>query len=96
MKWFGKSKNKTIVHEVGNIYVVDAGTYGGDYLVLIEIDNIKKRFNFLTLPDLIKRDIEFDVFERGFNNKVVNFIEKLPKTVFDTCKLQYEAINNNI
>jgi hypothetical protein len=96
MKLFRKNKNKPPSHEIGNIYVVDAGTYGGDYLVLMEINNALTRYRFLALPTLTKRDIDFDVFERGVNYKVVNFIEKLPKKVFETCKQQYEAINTTI
>jgi len=96
MKWFKRDKNKRIAHEIGNIYVVDAGTYGGDYLVLIESDFEKNCFSFIALPEMSKRDIEVEVFERGVAYKVVNFIEKLPQEVFETCKQQYKAINNNI
>lgn len=96
MKLFQKNKKKTTEHVVGNFYVVDAGTYGGDYLLLIEVDEQNKNYKFLALPDMKKRDITFDVFSRGIEYKVVNFIEKLPKKVFKTCKQQYEAINTSI
>lgn len=95
MKWFKKNKKK-LIHEAGNIYVVDAGTYGGDYLVLIDTDYSNGLFKFLALPDLSKRDILFETFERGVSFKVVNFIEKLPQNIFETCKQQYETINNAV
>jgi hypothetical protein len=97
MKWFKrKTKEKSIPLKEGNIYVVDAGTYAGEYLVLMEIDCVNDNLKFMTLPDFIKRDMSFDIFNRGLSYKVVNFLETLPKNVFKTCKQQYENINTNI
>ena len=90
MKIFQKSKSKE--PEISNLYVVDAGVYGGDYLVLMGVDVLK--YNFLVLPDMAKRDIEKEIFHNGLKNKVVKFIEKLPSFVFSTCKSQYATINN--
>lgn len=94
MKWLKKKSKDKVVHEISNIYVVDGGTYGGDYMVLMDIDHVNSSYKFMTLPDLLNRDIAFDVFERGVSYKIVKFIEKLPKSVFKTCKRQYESINN--
>ena len=77
----------------GNIYVVQGGTYGGDYLVLVEESILK--YNFLVLPDKLKRIIEKEDFERGIKNKVVKLIEKLPNYVFEVCKKEFDSINNN-
>jgi hypothetical protein len=89
MIFFNKKPKST--HVEGNIYVVDAGTYGGEYLVLIE--DLVKSYSFLVLPEKQKRVIEVEVFTRGINNKVVTFLEKLPKHVFKVCKTEYEKIN---
>lgn len=89
MKIFRRNKSKE--PEISNLYVVDAGTYGGDYLVLMDTDIL--RYHFLVLPDMIKRDIEKEIFNEGIKNKVVKFIEKLPSFVFNTCKSQYATIN---
>ena len=91
MKWFKPKKDKGF--KVGSFFVIDKGGFGGDYLVLIEIDNLNLKF--LVLPDLEKRVIEVDVFNRGVELKVVKFIEVLPNSVFKTCKLQYEKINTS-
>jgi hypothetical protein len=88
-----KGKSKEITHTPGNIYVVDGGTYGGDYLVLIKTDYVN--FYFLNLGNMSPQNIEFETFQRGYKNKIVKFIEKLPKYVFYTCKQQYEQINNS-
>jgi hypothetical protein len=90
MKWFRKSKDADI--SISNLYVVNAGTYGGDYLILI--DQTDSDLNFLVLPDMLKRTIQIGDFKRGIENKIVIFIEKLPKNIFKTCKTQYEKINN--
>lgn len=90
MKWF-KKQNKN-VFEPGHIFVVGAGTYGGDYLVLIE--QTLKDFIFLVLPEMQKRVIDRETFQRGIDNKVVECIEKLPAYAFNACKIQFEGINN--
>lgn len=90
MKLFQKNKLSNIA--ISNFYVVDAGTYGGDYLVLIE--QIENSLTFLVLPDMTKRVIQVEDFKRGLDNGVVNFLEKLPKSIFKTCKTQFSKINN--
>ena len=89
MKLFRKNK-ETDIQEC-NLYVVDAGTYGGDYLVLIQKQS--NDLTFLVLPEIQKRTIEITVFQRGIDNGVVKFLEKLPKSIFKTCKLQFDKIN---
>lgn len=86
-------KSKKVEPEVSNLYVVNAGSYGGDYLVLMEVNSLS--YTFLVLPDMIKRIIEKDVFLNGLEKKVVKFMEKLPNYVYKTCKSQYNSINTN-
>jgi hypothetical protein len=90
MKLFKFKKKKEI--EEKSLYVVNKGTFGGEYLVLIkrELPNL----TFLVLPDLQSRVIEEDVFKRGLEISVVKFIEVLPNYVFNTCKSQFDKINN--
>lgn len=78
----------------GNIYVVEGGTYGGDYLVMMEENALN--YNFLVLPDKTRRIIEKEDFERGLQNKIVKLIEKLPNYVFEVCKKEYSDINTSI
>jgi hypothetical protein len=83
--------NKSLV---GNIYVVDGGTYGGDYLVLMEENALN--YTFLILPDKKKRIVTREDFKRGLDNRVVKFLEKLPSFVFKECKKEYDLINKDI
>lgn len=82
---------KKLPHRPGNIYVVDAGYYGGDYIVLIKTDYVN--FYCLNLGNMSIQTIELDTFLRGVDYGVVKFLEKLPKDVFKVCKTQYEQIN---
>jgi hypothetical protein len=86
-----KNRNK-VRHIPGNIYVVDAGYYGGDYIVLIKSDYVS--MSFLNLGNMSIQTIDMDTFLRGFDYSVVRYLEKLPKYVFKVCKTQYEQINN--
>lgn len=79
---------------LGNIYVVEGGTYGGDYLVLME--EKETSYIFFVLPDKTKREILIDDFDRGIELKILTFLEKLPKQVFKECKKEFSGINNNI
>lgn len=77
---------------IGNFYVVQGGTYGGDYLVLIEETPVS--YTFLVLPEKQKRLIPIEDFNRGLENKIVKLLEKLPKYVFEVCKKEFDSINN--
>lgn len=79
---------------IGNFYVVEGGTYGGDYLVLMEENPLN--YIFFVLPDKQRRIITKEDFDRGIENKVVKLIEKLPNYVYEVCKKEYNTINNNI
>ena len=73
------------------IYAVTAGYYLGELLVYVETkDSIHK---FLSLPTMINRDIPVEKFESGVQNKIVDIVEKIPKHVFNVCKLQYQKNN---
>jgi hypothetical protein len=76
----------------GNSYAVESGTFCGETLVLIELKEDK--LFFLCLPALTIKEITKADFDRGLENKIVKFIENLPKFAFKTCKKQYQLIQN--
>lgn len=96
LKWFKKQDTKNKIPETGCIYVVDAGTYGGEYMVLMEVDLASNNLKFLILPDFQIRDITLEVFNRGLDMNIVKLLEKLPNKVYKTCKQQYDLLNNSI
>lgn len=90
MKWLFKRQKSYI----GQIFVVDGGTYAGDYLVVMEENN--DSVTCLVLPDKEKRHIKKIDFERGLELKILTFLEKLPKYVLKVCKQEYDTLNNGI
>ena len=70
-----------------NIYAVNHGAYKGDFLVYINSDN--ENHNFLTLPYNKTLSVSKQQFEDGLNNKVVDYIKKLPHNVYSVCCAQY-------
>jgi len=69
------------------IYAVTAGYYLGELLVYIETDN--QVYKFLSLPEMLVREIPIEKFDIGIQNKIVDVVEKIPNHVYKMCKLQY-------
>ena len=93
-KLFKKYKNKTVKKEevtIGDFFVVQGGTYGGDYLLLMEKQN--EDLYFFVLPDKVKRVIKNNDFLRGKENKIVAFLERVPNSVLKDCKIEYNRLN---
>lgn len=88
-RWLSKDKSY-----IGQIFVVEGGTYAGDYLVVVEEDD--NVVYCLVLPDKQRREINKKDFVRGLELKIVTFLEKLPKYVLKVCKSEYNTLNNNI
>lgn len=69
------------------IYAVREGTHKGNFLVYINSD--EENHNFLTLPYNNVLSVPKKQFEDGINNKVVDYIKKLPHNVYNICCAQY-------
>lgn len=83
---FLKTFNKTTPAPRG-MYAVNTGLYVGEFFVYIkQTDNL---YHFLSLPKMIKREIPIDKFEIGKKNKILSFVESLPKNIHEYCALQY-------
>jgi hypothetical protein len=85
-----KKKEKKLSR--GDFFVVTAGVYGGEYLMLMEVED--KELKFLVMPSLEGRAIEKADFLRGWEQNIVEFIENVPQYVFNDCKKRYSLINN--
>ena len=69
------------------IYAVTGGRYLGELLVYIKTN--KDSHCFLSLPEMNTRDIPVEKFNFGVEEKIVDVVEKLPRQVYNVCKLQY-------
>jgi hypothetical protein len=77
----------------GKMYAVVAGDYGGSYLIVV--DQTVNNVNCLRLPQQSKMSINISDFTRGVNNKIVNEVACIDKSVYTYCKQIYEKISNN-
>jgi hypothetical protein len=80
------NKNKRPVP--GYIYAVTKGALLGELLVYIE--DIKDEHSFLSLPDMKNRVITHEKFTIGINERILEVVERLPRYVYTTCKLQHK------
>lgn len=74
---------------LGSAYAVTTGTFVGEIFVYIKQDT--KHIHFLSIPKMLNREVPLDKFEYATKNKVIEFVEKLPKNERIMCEKQYEA-----
>jgi hypothetical protein len=79
----------------GDIYAVHTGAYAGEMLLCIKVN--KAAYCFLSIPNLINRDIDIPVVNNAIETKIIQYIENVPKFVLKTSTEQYkhnEKANN--
>lgn len=69
------------------IYAVRQGTHKGHFFVYIS--TVEDKHNFLVLPYNTTESVNVKEFEEGVDKKIVDYIEKLPKNVYEICCAQY-------
>jgi hypothetical protein len=79
--WFNRNPKR------GCVYAITAGAYLGELLVFVEEE--ETGYNFLSLPKMENRSIPSDKFCYGLENRIVERVKKLPKSVYAVCRLQY-------
>lgn len=80
--------------KVGSMYAVNAGTYGGQYIVVCE--NQSDKLDFVTLPDKAVMSVTMKDFHEGVEKNIITHVADLPDGVYAYCKDIYENKNNNI
>jgi hypothetical protein len=81
-------KFRNLYPKEGCIYAVRRGTYGaGSMLVLVCLDG--HRYQCLILPSMQNIDIANNEFRSSIDNGDFDFVEKLPKEIFNVCYNQY-------
>ena len=77
----------------GKVYAVHHGDYAGQLFALVNKN--KNAYNFLSMPEMKNIEVSKEDFDDGFEKEIIQFVEKLPKHVFDVIKAQYEKNSNN-
>jgi hypothetical protein len=77
-------------YQKGDFFAVTKGKYGGEFWVLININ--EKDYDFLSMPNMIRRNAPFEKLEMGINCKIIDFIQNIPGKVFKVCENQYKKV----
>ena len=70
-----------------HIYVVLNGKLKGEWLV--QVKKTEEETTFFSLPDKYVRVISTKDLEWGFNNKVLEPVDVLPKSIYNVCVAEY-------
>ena len=73
------------------IYCILGGNYGGEFFVFLE--EAENNFTFISLPNKEVRHVPKNSFNMGIKNKLVEYIECLPKRVFKVVEKEYNLLN---
>jgi hypothetical protein len=85
-----KDKKQELVS--GNLYCVLKGTYSGEYFAFVEKKDDK--YMFISLPDKQIREVSQESLNVGIEGGVLDFVERLPKKVYEVVEKEYFLINN--
>lgn len=86
MKWWNTTKDIK-KPRCRNLYAVKHGDHAGKFLAYIQ--SSKDTHHFLTIPGNECLEIPIADFENGIDNKIVDFVEIIPRSVFKVVKAQY-------
>lgn len=77
-----------------DVYAVQTGQYAGEMLIFIEDNN--DSHCFLSIPNMVNRDIPHDKFKFALENHIVEKVnEDIPKQVYSLCIAQYKQNKTN-
>jgi hypothetical protein len=75
--------------KLGDTYACQTGDYAGRMLIFIDKNN--HEYGFLSIPTMENIWVPIDKFEFGVNNKIIEYVERVPKTVKVTASAQFRA-----
>ena len=80
-------KNKKVPKERG-FYAFQTKAKAGEFLLFIE--ELPTYYKFMQLPDKYAINISKEAFEKSITHQVIEYIEQIPKDVFEVCKSNIE------
>lgn len=85
--------NKKKSPRPGDIFAVTTGLYIGEFFVFTE--TVNDEHMFLSLPKMLVRTVPKVNYDHAIKNKIISYIERLPKDIFSVCQMQYKKNKNN-
>lgn len=86
------NRNYKKVPKSREAYAIVTGDFVGEMLVYCYKD--KESYFFLSIPKNINRTVPIDKFHFAIDNKIAEFVDVLPKQVFNICFKQLEYNNS--
>lgn len=86
MKWLNITKNIKKPKK-RFLYAVKHGDHAGKFLAYIMSND--KHHLFLSVPGNDKLEVPIVDFENGVDNKIVEYVETIPRNVFKVIEAQY-------
>ena len=86
---FKKKQESHIQKKLGAAYAVTTGTFVGEIFIYISEDS--NNMHFLSIPKMLNREVPLEKFEYAVNNKVIEFVQVIPRNEREVCKAQYES-----
>ena len=83
---FKKNNSKL---KFGSAFGVLHGQFTGELFVYIE--STETTLHFLSIPNMKTREVPKDKYEYAIKNRVIEYIERLPRNERKVCKAQYIA-----
>jgi hypothetical protein len=81
-----------------NVYAVETGFLIGNFLTIIDFDNINKNYQVLACKIDEDRPKALEISEKdiheGIKNGILNYVETLNKKIYKGCKKEYNLIKN--
>jgi hypothetical protein len=71
-----------------DIYAIKGGDYIGE--IWVYCGKKEPHYNFLSVPLMVNRSVEFETFERGVDLEIVSLVDRAPRHVYKTSKKQFE------
>ena len=93
IKWFHITKNIQQPKK-RYLYAVKTGDYAGNFIAYI--DRTKVNYSFLTIPPMEQISVPIDDFKQGIENKILDFVEILPKNVYKIIEAEYFTKGPNL
>jgi hypothetical protein len=71
------------------VYAVEHGDFVGEFFVYIRTQP-NDSYDFLSLPKMLSRNVPAESFTAGIKNKIICFVEKLPRPIHQLCVKQFD------
>lgn len=73
-----------------DVFAITAGDYVGQLFNYIKQDG--DDYVFLSIPDMKIQRVPKEKFELGKEQEIIEYVEKLPRNIFQVVKKQYEIL----